>query len=174
MNNSEFRTFIALTSICQSKHFESGNLAQAVTLLMFIQEVVVSNLGQEIYSPRRNFRSFAAIVYYKVPSTSFPVHYSLSPKGREKWPIVARCPDSAHVCIAAVQYVQHSIGSTCESVFRRPPWTKDSFIYHSITHGTDPFLRSCQLCSYSRTSQHFMEPEGSLPPSQEPSTGPYS
>jgi hypothetical protein len=23
------------------------------------------------------------------------------------------------------------------------------------------------------TSQHFMEPEGSLPPSQEPSTGPY-
>jgi hypothetical protein len=35
-------------------------------------------------------------------------------------------------------------------------------------------LRSCQLCSYSRTSQHFMEPEGSLPCSQEPSTSPYS
>jgi hypothetical protein len=32
---------------------------------------------------------------------------------------------------------------------------------------------SRQLCSYSRTSQHFMEPEGSLPCSQEPSTGPY-
>jgi hypothetical protein len=30
-------------------------------------------------------------------------------------------------------------------------------------------LRSRQLCSYSRTSQHFMEPEGSLPCSQ----GPY-
>jgi hypothetical protein len=30
-----------------------------------------------------------------------------------------------------------------------------------------------QLCSYSRTSQHFMEPEGSLPCSQEPPTGPY-
>jgi hypothetical protein len=29
------------------------------------------------------------------------------------------------------------------------------------------------LRSYSRTSQHFMEPEGSLPRSQEPSTGPY-
>jgi hypothetical protein len=27
-----------------------------------------------------------------------------------------------------------------------------------LTHGTEPFLRSCQLCSYSRTSQHFMEP----------------
>jgi hypothetical protein len=34
-------------------------------------------------------------------------------------------------------------------------------------------LRSRQLCSYSRISQHFMEPEGSLPCSQEPSTGLY-
>jgi hypothetical protein len=34
-------------------------------------------------------------------------------------------------------------------------------------------LRSCQLCSHSRTSQHFIEPGGSLPCSQEPSTGPY-
>jgi hypothetical protein len=44
----------------------------------------------------------------------------------------------------------------------------------TITHGAEPFLRSCQFCSHSRTSQHFMEPEGSLPCSQEPSTGPYS
>jgi hypothetical protein len=35
------------------------------------------------------------------------------------------------------------------------------------------FLRSSQLCSYSRTSQHLMEPEGSSPCSQEPSIGPY-
>jgi hypothetical protein len=40
---------------------------------------------------------------------------------------------------------------------------------HSLTHGAEPFLGSCQLCSYSRTSQHFMEPGGSLPCSQEPS-----
>jgi hypothetical protein len=38
---------------------------------------------------------------------------------------------------------------------------------------TEPFLRNCQLCSYSRISQHFMELEGSLPCSQEPSTDPY-
>jgi hypothetical protein len=44
---------------------------------------------------------------------------------------------------------------------------------HSLTHGAEPFLRSSQLCTYSRTSQHFMEPVGSLPCSQEPSTGPY-
>jgi hypothetical protein len=31
-----------------------------------------------------------------------------------------------------------------------------------------------QLCSSSRTSQHFIEPEGLLPCSQEPSIGPYS
>jgi hypothetical protein len=42
-----------------------------------------------------------------------------------------------------------------------------------LTYGADPFLRSCQLCSHSRTSQHFMEPEGSLWCSQELSTAPY-
>jgi hypothetical protein len=42
-----------------------------------------------------------------------------------------------------------------------------------LTHGGEPSVRSCQLCSYSRTSQQFMELEGSLPCSQEPSTGPY-
>jgi hypothetical protein len=44
---------------------------------------------------------------------------------------------------------------------------------YSLTHGAEPFLRSCQLCSHSRTSQHFIEPEGPLPCSQEPSTGSY-
>jgi hypothetical protein len=41
-----------------------------------------------------------------------------------------------------------------------------------LTCGAEPFLRSCQLCSHSRTSQNFMEPEGSSPYSQEPSIGP--
>jgi hypothetical protein len=46
--------------------------------------------------------------------------------------------------------------------------------YVSLTYRAKPFLRSRQLCSRpSRTSQHFMEPEGSIPCSQEPSTGPY-
>jgi hypothetical protein len=43
----------------------------------------------------------------------------------------------------------------------------------SLTHGAEPFLRNCKLCSHSRNSQHFIELEGSLPCSQEPSTGPY-
>jgi hypothetical protein len=43
----------------------------------------------------------------------------------------------------------------------------------SLTHGAEPFLRSRQLCSYSRISQRFMEPEDSLPCSQEPYTGSY-
>jgi hypothetical protein len=37
-----------------------------------------------------------------------------------------------------------------------------------LTHGAEPFLRSCQLCSHSRNSQHFMESEGSLPCSESP------
>jgi hypothetical protein len=40
-------------------------------------------------------------------------------------------------------------------------------------HGAEPFLRSHQLCSYSRITQHCMEPGGSLPCSQGPSSGPY-
>jgi hypothetical protein len=44
--------------------------------------------------------------------------------------------------------------------------------FFSLTHGAEPFLRSCHFCSHSRTSQGFMEPEGSLPCPQEPSTGP--
>jgi hypothetical protein len=44
---------------------------------------------------------------------------------------------------------------------------------HSLTYGAEPFLRNRQLCSYQRTSRHFKESEGSLPCSQEPSTGPY-
>jgi hypothetical protein len=39
-------------------------------------------------------------------------------------------------------------------------------------NGAESFLRSCQSLTYPRTSQYFMEPEGSLSCSQEPSTGP--
>jgi hypothetical protein len=28
-----------------------------------------------------------------------------------------------------------------------------------LTYGAEPFLRSCQLCSYSRTSHHFKKPK---------------
>jgi hypothetical protein len=45
-------------------------------------------------------------------------------------------------------------------------WLTDSI------HGAETFLRRSQLHSYSRMSQHFMEPEDSLSCSQEPSTCP--
>jgi hypothetical protein len=50
----------------------------------------------------------------------------------------------------------------------------DNILPLNQLHGAEPFLRSRQLRSYSRISQHFMEPEGSLSCSQEPSTGTYS
>jgi hypothetical protein len=42
-----------------------------------------------------------------------------------------------------------------------------------LRYGAEPILRNCQLCSYSGTSQHFKEPEGSSPCLQELSTGHY-
>jgi hypothetical protein len=42
-----------------------------------------------------------------------------------------------------------------------------------LTYGAETFLKNRQLYSPSRTSQHFMEPEGSTPCSQDLSTGPY-
>jgi hypothetical protein len=56
----------------------------------------------------------------------------------------------------------------------RTPWTRDQPVawpqpkhrtpenVYILTYGAGPFLRSRQFCSYSRISQHFMEPEGSL------------
>jgi hypothetical protein len=41
-------------------------------------------------------------------------------------------------------------------------------ITYFLTHGAEPFLWSRQLCSHSRTSQHFMKSECSIPCSQEP------
>ena len=40
-------------------------------------------------------------------------------------------------------------------------------------HGSQSFLRSQQVLSLSRNFAHFIEPEGSLPRSQEPATSPY-
>jgi hypothetical protein len=47
------------------------------------------------------------------------------------------------------------------------------YCIYILTYGAEPFLRSFQLCSHSGTSQHFKEPEGSSPCSQDPSIGPY-
>jgi hypothetical protein len=51
-------------------------------------------------------------------------------------------------------------------------YTKYLNLTYILTYGAEPFLKSRQLCSPSRTSQHFTEPEGLIPCSQEPSTEP--
>jgi hypothetical protein len=50
-----------------------------------------------------------------------------------------------------------------------PASVKEIILTYLLAYGAEPFLRSRQLCSPSRTSEHFMEPEVSIAYSQEPS-----
>jgi hypothetical protein len=64
------------------------------------------------------------------------------------------------------EQIVHSVFSnTLVTVYRK--LQLDAHLTYWL-HGAEPFFRSVQLCSYSRISQHFMGPEGSLPCSQEP------
>jgi hypothetical protein len=72
---------------------------------------------------------------------------------------------STQTCgIEGIREVIHLHELTASVTLRKP---------YSLTHEAEPFSRSTKSLRYSRTSQHFMEPEGSLPCSKEPSTGPY-
>jgi hypothetical protein len=58
--------------------------------------------------------------------------------------------------------------SLCKSIY---------LVHHSLTHSLmelSPSWEAANCAAYSITSQHFMELEGPLPFSQDPSTGPYS
>jgi hypothetical protein len=83
--------------------------------------------------------------------------------------VIAHSRGRAWNCSRSQQ--QHKFDALCRELTVLTTKAFKTFT-HSLTHGAEPFLRSCQLCSYS-SSQHFMEPEGSLPCSQEPSTGTY-
>ena len=48
-----------------------------------------------------------------------------------------------------------------------------TYLLTCLLHGAESFLRSQLVCSQSRNSPHFMEPEGSLPHSQASATCPY-
>jgi hypothetical protein len=83
--------------------------------------------------------------------------------------LVVLLHDNAHLRTVACTSLTHAY----RNLF--PNMTSASIpeVTYLLTHGAEPFLRSRQLCSYSRTSQRFMEPAGSLTCSQEPSPGPY-
>jgi hypothetical protein len=91
-----------------------------------------------------------------------------------------------------VVYISNKVTSFQSDAILVLPYTRNCKVHHSssintsyfpdalvnrlnssLAHTAEPFLRSRQLCSYSRTSQNFMNPESSLPCSLEPFTGPY-
>jgi hypothetical protein len=73
------------------------------------------------------------------------------------------------VCILYTRYVTY-VAKPWRLNHVLPFW---SFNVALFLHGAQPFSRGRQLHSYPRSSENSMEPEGSLPGSQELSTGSY-
>jgi hypothetical protein len=82
-------------------------------------------------------------------------------------------PKVAVEWLALLLRIREIPGSNLGPMTRYPEEVYSAFhqplqINASQLHATEPFLRSKQLLSYIRKSQNFMEPEDSLPCSQEP------
>jgi hypothetical protein len=95
---------------------------------------------------------------------------------------ISTCNDRLHVARSGTFYallLQYSVSRYFHniklvSLTRYILYTYVRYLHaYLLIYGAELFLRSCQLCSHLRNSQHFMEPESSLPCSQEPSTCPY-
>jgi hypothetical protein len=95
---------------------------------------------------------------------------------RKNWTSIMRCSKHRNAYWGGSSVSRLLIPEDSCLLHQREIFNSNDFIIrsltHSLTHGV-PFLRWRQLCSYSRTCKHLMEPEGSLPWPQEPFTGSY-
>jgi hypothetical protein len=121
-----------------------------------------SRNAEPSFDPRPSYR------YSSLRFSSTILHEDRVPIWRESWDRGLES-HSRHGCTCAICVVLCA-GSGLSTA--RFPVQRVLRIVYLLTHGAERFLRSCQLCSHSRISQRFMEAKGSLPPSQEPSTGP--
>jgi hypothetical protein len=89
------------------------------------------------------------------------------------------CPEDFRVFLSPSKHIQGlchflqnplQLSIICHHAVWRYTWSSYWLTYLRVA---ECFLRSHQSLSYSRTSQHFMDPEGWLPCSEEPSTSPY-
>jgi hypothetical protein len=87
---------------------------------------------------------------------------------RMEWRLYVRITNMAMGINFRGTYKKFSGNKICRPTKARTFWKQECSHHHRRAQS---FLRSRQLCSYSITSQHFMEPKSSLPCSQEPSTG---
>jgi hypothetical protein len=110
--------------------------------------LATQELPSILWNPKFHYR--VPVVY--IQSQIVPVHTIPS------YPIFLR-----YILILPVQSVAGKRNDYSENK------TSHTNMISGLTYGAEPFLRSCQLFSHSRVSQHFMEPEVSLPCS----TGPY-
>jgi hypothetical protein len=73
---------------------------------------------------------------------------------------------SVHVCTSVGVYSLRRLEQNIKS-------SMHDKLYTSLVHGAESLLRNRELCNYSRTFQHLMEPQGLLTYPPELSTGPY-
>jgi hypothetical protein len=145
-------------------------------------------LVESVYTgcPRRNLpdfgRVFPMLKYTDVTQNTYVHSWTVKEiMAREKcgllavprtvllsWRGISVCPWLRFAI--AVRFISAvSVASSAQSAML---YQCDTYTY-LLTYGAEPFLRSPQLWNPSRASQHFMEPEGSIPCSREPSTDPY-
>ena len=83
----------------------------------------------------------------------------------------------ARICLAEVKWAWSYLDSQTGTIFLQTD--RKSSLLHNVSnfalltyllHGAESFLRSSLVCSQSRNSPNFTEPEGSLPHSQASAT----
>jgi hypothetical protein len=116
-----------------------------------------------------NSFSFNFPPYIKHTTLHRPTSRACNPVKTERGGILVQVPSSACHTLGLFIYPDERCNIFLRNV--RKSLSQDNSAL--LSYRAEPILRNCQLCSHSRTSQHFKEPKGTISCSQEPSTGPY-
>jgi hypothetical protein len=83
------------------------------------------------------------------------------------------CRMITHFCKAGNSNVMNTAKTPSLYLYHLSCETDEVYWLTNLLHGAESFLRRQELLSYSKDIPPVMEPESSLPCSQQPATGPY-